>query len=153
MIVLSLSYESLLEKASDAIEESLQHKWIIQSRVYCRFNGIVRNEIDYSVPWLTTGIVKLIKTIRSLMIFTVAAVIGSINFTCRLAPIVMCNIITINIVTIKWTCKCSLTALNRSQIATWFKILMSSKDRRCMLLYDGFSMHAVRGSASTLVEG
>ena len=60
---------------------------------------LYKAQID--VYFMPTGIVKLIKTIRSLMIFTVAAVIGSINFTCRLAPIVMCNIITISIVTIK----------------------------------------------------
>jgi hypothetical protein len=30
------------------------------------------------------------------------------------------------------------SAFNRSQIATWFKILMSSKDLRCMLWYGCF---------------
>jgi hypothetical protein len=97
MIILSLSYESLVEKASDAIEVTT----FIQSLVYCRFNWSVRNEFDTAVPWLTRGIVKLIKTNHILMIFTVAAVIRNINFTCRLAPLVMCNIITNNIVTIK----------------------------------------------------
>ena len=41
---------TFVEKASDAIEVSLQNSWINQSLVYCRFNGTIR--ITLCLGWL-----------------------------------------------------------------------------------------------------